>query len=486
MISMSKVYSIRQMRMQGRSITEIAECLEVSRDTVYKYLKEDDLSPRMPKKKARTSVMDQYRSLIESWLDEDERTWHKQRHTAHRIWVRLCEEENARVCESTVRNYVRLLKLERGLVKEQFLDLDWAPGEAQADFGEADFYLRGVKTRLYYFVVVFPYSNVGLVQVFRGENAECVCQALQNIFEFVGGIPSRIVFDNATGIGKRIGNLVRTTEMFGAFAAHYGFSFSFCNPASGHEKGAVEKKVGYLRSNLFVPVPQIYSIDSFNTKLLDRAMALSDKAHWAKGEREVELFVEDRFAMAGLPQKRFSVVRFERRKADKYGKVKIDGAHLYSSDPSFAGRELMCALGANSVTIYAPEGSVVCTHERAYDTAPTDTCDPASQLALLCTRPGGWVNSKVRSTLSEDLRAHMDTLSRADLKEELRILRDETAKSGWDAASKAMGEALRATGRVDRASVAVCAARLGCGVIAYDDPVDLGVYDAALVTRAMG
>lgn len=431
MISMSKIYSIRQMRMQGLSVSEIAKRMDISRDTVYKYLEKEDLSSSMPIHKARVSVMDQYRGLIESWLDEDERNWRKQRHTAHRIWVRLREEENATVCESTVRNYVRLLKLERGITKEQFLDLDWAPGEAQADFGEADFYFKGVKTRLYYFVLVFPYSNVGLVQVFRSENAECVCQALQNIFEYVGGVPRRIVFDNATGIGRRVGDAISTTEMFTAFAAHYGFSFSFCNPASGHEKGTVEKKVGYLRNNLFVPLPQLSNLDAFNAKLLDKAMALSDKPHWVKGEREVELFVEDRFALLGLPEKRFAICRYVRCRADKYGKVKVDGAHLYSSDPALAGQELICALGANAIGIYADDGALICEHERQYGSAPTDSCSPASQLPLLCTRPGAWANSKVRSSLPDELRSHMDSLAKADLKEELRIMRDQVAQSGW-------------------------------------------------------
>ena len=40
MISMSKAYSIRQLRMEGDSIAEISRKLEVSRDTVYKYLGE--------------------------------------------------------------------------------------------------------------------------------------------------------------------------------------------------------------------------------------------------------------------------------------------------------------------------------------------------------------------------------------------------------------------------------------------------------------
>lgn len=480
MISMSKAYSIRRLRMEGDSIAEISRKLEVSRDTVYRYLREEDLSEKPPSPRRRESVLDPYRPLIESWLDEDERSWRKQRHTAHRIWERLRDEAGAGVAESTVRNYVRRLRLERGSRRGQYLDLEWAPGEAQADFGEADFYVGGVRTRLSFFVVEFPFSNVGLAQVFPGENAECVCQALKNVFGFVGGVPTRIVFDNAAGVGRRVGDAVRTTEMFSAFAAHYGFAYSFCNRNAGHEKGSVERKVGYVRDSLFVPVPHMTSPAAFNEGLLERSMALSDKPHWAKGESELQLFVEDRFAMIGLPPTPFSVVRYEVRRADKLGKVRVDGPHLYSTDPSLAGREVVCGIGATTVTVTTRDGAVVAEHPRAYGAAPTDTSDPASQLALLCRRPGAWANSKARASLPDALRAHMDSLPRADLKAELRLMRDQAAETGWAATVEAMAGALAATGRVDRASVAVCAARILGGGISYDEPVDLSEYDSAL------
>ena len=70
MISMSKAYSIRQLRMEGDSIAEISRKLDVSRDTVYKYLAEDDLSPKPPRPRRRRSSLDGHRPLIESWLDE--------------------------------------------------------------------------------------------------------------------------------------------------------------------------------------------------------------------------------------------------------------------------------------------------------------------------------------------------------------------------------------------------------------------------------
>ena len=70
-----------------------------------------------------------------------------------------------------------------------YLKLEWLPGEAQVDFGEADFRVRGVVTRGKYLTVTFPHSNVGLTQVFWGEASECVCQGLRDVFEFVSGVP---------------------------------------------------------------------------------------------------------------------------------------------------------------------------------------------------------------------------------------------------------------------------------------------------------
>lgn len=481
MISMSDVHSIRQLRRSGESVTSIAKAVGVSRDTVYKYLRMDDLSLKMPQPaEQRPSKLDPYKPLIEQWLDDDEREWRKQRHTARRIWQRLVEECGVDVSEATVARYVKESRERRKTQRDQYLDLAWAPGEAQADFGEADFYLRGTRTRLSFFVVTFPYSNVGLAQLFPAENAECVCEGLRRVFEHVGGVPSRIVFDNAAGVGRRVGDAVRTTELFRACAAHYGFAYSFCNPRSGNEKGNVENKVGAIRRALFVPVPQVADVAAYNARLLGRCMALSDKPHWLKGEPESQLFVEDRFAMSGLPPRPFSCVRYASARADKQGKVRFDGPHLYSTDPALAGRDLVIAAGATELSVYDGDGALVCSHARAYGAAPTDTSDPASQLPLLCVKAGAWANSQVRAALSDGLRGHMDSLETPDLKAELRMLRDETARTGWDATLRAAETAYASCGRLDAASISVAAARAVGGSIGYDDPVDLGEYDRAV------
>ena len=169
------------------------------------------------------------------------------------------------------------------------MDLVWHPGEAQADFGEVDVLLRGVVQRMHHFVLDFPYSNVGLVQLMPGENAECTCLALRNLFEWLGGVPERIVFDNAAGVGhKGYGEREpRLTHLFQAFQAHYGFDCSFCNPYSGHEKGAVESKVGMVRRKLFVPRPSVWSLENFNAGLPDRCLSWPRNRITARTRRNV-------------------------------------------------------------------------------------------------------------------------------------------------------------------------------------------------------
>lgn len=164
---------------------------------------------------------------------------------------------------------------------------------------------------------------------------------------------------------------------------------------------------------------------------MEKSMALSEgKAHWCEGEPESQLFVEDRFAMAGLPEKPFSAVRWVEARANKRGRIRLDGRHVYSAAPELARDSVLVGLGAHKVTACTVTGEFVCAHDRAYGDASTDSGESASQLAALCLKAGAWQNSQVRAGLPEQLRSHMDGLAKKDLRAELRILRNQSAESG--------------------------------------------------------
>ncbi len=215
MIGMSTILSIRRRLDAGDSVAQVARDEGVSEPTVRKYRDMDDFSPTVKIRKERASKLDPYKPVIDSWLSQDRKRRVKQRHTAKRVFDRLVAECGYEGGYTIVQKYVRARKSELKRANDGFLHLEWAPAEAQVDFGVCDFRVLGVVREVHYLVVTFPFSNVSLAQCFWGENSECVCEGLRAVFEFCGGVPARLVFDNATGVGRRVGETISTADTFG-------------------------------------------------------------------------------------------------------------------------------------------------------------------------------------------------------------------------------------------------------------------------------
>lgn len=366
MIGVDKFDDIRRLGRSGASVASIARDTGVSEPTVRKHLREPDLSERPPVvgRAPESPLLEPFAETIDSWLREDRRCWHKRRHTARKVFDRLVEEEEGfRGSYSTVQRYVRRRRGELAAELDAreaqgFLLLDWAPGECQVDFGQADFRVCGVVTRGHFLVLEFPHSNVGLAQVFWGETAECVCQGLRDVFEFLGGVPLRAVFDNATEVGRGVGAEIRTSELFRRFAAHYGLDHGFTNPHSGNEKGSVENKVGTLRRNLFVPMPQVWDVRSYNERLLGTCPGLSDgKPHYRKGASESELFGDDRAALSPLPAAPFACVTWLTRKCDKQGSFRARDEGRLDREASQIGRARLLVVDELGFLPLDPDGA---------------------------------------------------------------------------------------------------------------------------------
>src|SRR5438552_1418868 len=96
----------RDARVEGLSIRALADKYGVHRRTVRQALGSPQPPPRKPVVRV-TPVLDTVRDLIDAMLVDDLSAPRKQRHTARRVFERLCDEYGARVCYSTVVKYVR-------------------------------------------------------------------------------------------------------------------------------------------------------------------------------------------------------------------------------------------------------------------------------------------------------------------------------------------------------------------------------------------
>jgi transposase len=480
MLTMSQINNIREAFELGKKISQIAREFKVDDKTVRKYLKQQDFSPAMPVAEERESRLDPYKPQIQEWLDGDTNAWYKQRHTAQRVYDRLKAEcPGFNLSYPTVQRFVKAYRVKLRQAKV-YQELVWHPGEAQVDFGEADFHEQGQLCRKKYLTVSFPYSNRGFCQVFGGETGECVCQGLKDIFEYIGGVPRVLVFDNATGVGRRVGDQIREAQLFQQMRAHYGFLVRFCNPNAGHEKGNVENKVGTIRRNRFVPIPAYDSVEEYNRGLL-REAADGEAVHYKKNRPVKELFAEERRALKPLPAYPFNVCRFLYTTADSYGKVRLDAHHFYSTCPELGGTEVLVGIKAHSVAIYDERGSLLTVHRRRFGEDRTDSLDYRTTLATLTKSLGSWRNSGVRELIPEPLRDRMDGLCREDLRQTVRTLSQLTKSYSFETAVKALEEGFRIS-RTGFCDAAILAARmLNCGL---DTPPeqgpDLAPYDQLL------
>jgi len=478
---MPEIHAIRDKAREGHTVAQISREVEVDEKTVRKYLKIDDFSPRAPEKLRGASRLDPHKPLIDQWLKEDQNRWRKQRHTAKRIHDRLKDESEGYDCSyNIVQRYVKETRREMHVLRAS-QELVWHPGESQADFGEADFLEAGILVRKKYLTVSFPQSNNSFTQVFGGETGECVCQGLQDIFTYIGGVPWVIVFDNATGVGRRVGTVIHESKLFQRMRAHYGFSVRFCNPHSGHEKGNVENKIGYTRRNLFVPEPAFDDVQTFNRMLLDEHVQKAQELHYKKLLPIEQLYQADKLALLPLATKPFDVCRYEYRKTDGYGKIHLDARHHYSTLPEYADREVLVAIRAHIIEILDENKQLVVRHTRQYGKQRSDSLDYRTSLAMLTRNAGAWRNSGIRELVTPALKQVMDNQPRDQLKATLRTMEQLSTTYSFETAIQALDAGIRIN-RTEFCDTAVLAARIseyGLGTAAVEGP-DLKIYDALL------
>ena len=485
-MSMTQVHRIKELQQKQQGPYQIAKELNLDPKTVRKYMVREDFSPKAPTPKECASKLDPFKGDIDLWILQDEKCRSKQRHTAQRVFDRLKElyPEKFDCSYPTVVRYVRACREKKKRNHKGTMELIWHPGEAQVDFGECDIIENGVLRICRYLVVSFPYSNAALVQCFGGETAECLCQGLMDIFKYIRGVPRRLVLDNATGAGRRMGDVIRLTQLFKRFQAHFGFELTFCNPASGHEKGNVENKVGFVRRNFFVPMPSVASMADWNQELIELCDLDNAREHYKKGTPICDLFKEDQLYLLNLPHYPFEACRYETVKTNGYGKFSIDGCHNYSSSPMYAEREVTVRIGAHFVEPLNEAGEPISKHLRQFGNERTDTTDWTTMLDQLISKPGAWRNSIVREQVSYPLRDYMDEQDRSGLKQVLKTMKGLSAQYGIDVTMTALQEAVtrKATKGID-INAAVLAARISS--YGLDTPgeagPDLSSYDKALL-----
>ena len=212
-----------------------------------------------------------FTGVIDAIMSADKDRPKKQRHTSKRIFERLRDEHGFTGGITIGKDYVAGW---RQRTQEMFVPLIHPPGHAQADFGEAIGVIGGVERKIHFLAIDLPHSDAIFVVTYPAETTEAFCDGHVKAFQFFGGVPQSILYDNTTiavarilGDGKR-----QRTRVFSELQSHYLFTDRFGRPGKGNDKGKVEGLVGYARRNFLVPIPVFESFEALNAHLLESCL----------------------------------------------------------------------------------------------------------------------------------------------------------------------------------------------------------------------
>ena len=409
MLSMKKIDLIRKYKFDlDMPVRVISYKLDVSPTSVYKYTKMSDFNAELQKpRKKRQRKAEKYEPVIKEWLLEDKSRHYKQRHTAKRVYDRLSEMYgDFDVSYGTIASSYRKIRSEVYYTHKEYAPLRYLPGEAQCDLGNCAFIENGVEYKGCYIVLSFPYSNIAFCQLLKAKNVQCVLQGLKNIFEYIGGVPNQITFDNESSLVKFIGEKITKrveNDLFLRFKNHYDFRVEYCASYSPNQKGHVEGKVGYLRRNLFVPMPKMDNIDDYNKFLLDKCMELHDRKHHRTKTNILELFECDKQAFLELPE----VATYIKRKVDRQGIVKFKGKNQYYLEPKYAEKIVQVKITYNKVYFYDMELNLIVEFDRLYGDKNCVAIHWESWLPTVMRKLNSLFHSSLVDKFTEKLREYL-------------------------------------------------------------------------------
>jgi transposase len=259
MLSTDQINDLHRLYWSERwAIRKIERHLKISWKTIRKYLHAPAQAPAL---KSRTSKLDPFQGQIAEWLEKDPRV------TAAVIEQRL-RPLGYNGGHSILQEHVRKVRPQHP-TRRAFVRMEPPAGERfEVDWGHfGALSYSGDARKLYAFALVEAHSRMLYVEFTHCQSFETFARCHMHAFTAMGGVAREIAYDNlATAVAEHDGRLVRFLPRFLGFAREYGFVPHACNPASGWEKGKVERAIGYLRQN-FWPLREFIDLHDVNRQV---------------------------------------------------------------------------------------------------------------------------------------------------------------------------------------------------------------------------
>ena len=306
-----------------------------------------------------TSSAAPYRKQIEKWL--------KEKVEVAAMYQRLQEG-------GYTGSYAAVWRLARKLdpkTPETTTRVERKPGEeAQVDFGYAGRMIdpqTGKERRTWAFVLTLSWSRHQYVEFVFDQKIATWLRCHRNAFEFLGGVPKRLVIDNLkTAITKAVFDDPQVQLSYRECAEHYGFLIAPCRVKKPQHKGKVEQGgVHYVvRNFLGGRQPALITHNNHQVRVWCNTTA-GLRIHGTTQEPPLERFQQvEKARLKPLPAAPYDLTVWKKAKVYRDCYVTFEKAFYSVPYRLYPGQVWICG-GSRQVRIFNLKYGLEATHERA-------------------------------------------------------------------------------------------------------------------------
>ncbi|MFA5130756.1 MAG: IS21 family transposase [Patescibacteria group bacterium] len=266
-----------------------------------------------------------------------------------------------------VKKYCQTIKQERR--KKATIRFETNPGlQGQVDWKESMRIVsrQGEMFEINIFLMILGYSRLKYLELTLDRNQSTLLQAMVNGFQYYGGVPREILFDNMktvvdqsrTAYGKAVIN-----STFYEFSKDLGFEVIACRAYRPETKGKVEN-LAKIMERLRVYNGEFDTLEELDEFVREMNLDLNREVSQATGERPIDRFQKEKEYLNPLPQadilECFNTQPLTRKVSREsmitYNKSK------YSVSPKYVGRTVELAVRGNRLDLYYNK-ELIKTHE---------------------------------------------------------------------------------------------------------------------------
>ena len=297
---------IQSMKEQGFSIRQMSRIIRVSRNTIKKYwdMSPDEYAAALTAVN-KLSSLTAYEPSVLNWLQAYPCM------TAAQVRDWLEERFHLDAAERTVRRFVAQLRKQHGISRQmeplrEYESVDELPMgyQLQLDFGVKS--VRNAYSSRYVKLYVAAFSlscsryKWGLFQDKPFTSADLVC-ALHYCFEYFGGMPRQLVYDQDSIIvvSENNGDIIHT-HAFSAFLDETKMDVMVCRKSDPESKGKIEAVVRFIKGN-FMENRLFMGLDIWNRSFedwLDRTG--NGRVHDTTKRKPCDMFLEEQVHLRPL------------------------------------------------------------------------------------------------------------------------------------------------------------------------------------------